>query len=83
MNNYSEYLWFIAINPIKDFTGIHVPVIRLLFEDKGQNQRDTTGMMVVTTTDALHDMWDGGDPWKYEGAINRMVGRFINSLPTK
>jgi CubicO group peptidase (beta-lactamase class C family) len=38
-------------------------------------------MVVVTTADPLHDMWDGGDPWKYEGAVNRLVGRFIKSLP--
>ena len=37
-------------------------------------------MVVVTTADPLHDMWDE-DPWKYEGAINRLVGRFIKSLP--
>jgi len=37
-------------------------------------------MVIVTTADPLHDMWDE-DPWKYEGAINRLVGRFINSLP--
>ena len=38
-------------------------------------------MVIVTAADPLHDLWDGGDPWKYEGAINRMVGRFIKSLP--
>jgi len=38
-------------------------------------------MVIVTTADPLHDMWEGGDPWKYEGAINRLVGSFINSLP--
>ena len=37
-------------------------------------------MVLVTTADPLHDMWEG-DPWKYEGAINRLVGRFIKSLP--
>jgi CubicO group peptidase (beta-lactamase class C family) len=37
-------------------------------------------MVIVTTADPLHDMWNG-DPWKYEGAINRLVGRFIKSLP--
>lgn len=37
-------------------------------------------MVIVTIADPLHDMWDG-DPWKYEGAINRLVGRFIKSLP--
>lgn len=40
-------------------------------------------MVIVTTVDPLHDMWEGGDPWKYEGAINRMVGRFIASLPNE
>ena len=39
-------------------------------------------MVIVTAADPLHDMWEGGDPWKYEGAINRMVGRFIKSLPS-
>jgi len=38
-------------------------------------------MVVVTTADPLHDKWDD-DPWKYEGAVNRLVGRFIKSLPT-
>lgn len=37
-------------------------------------------MVIVTTADPLHDMWDA-DPWKYEGAINRLVGRFIKSPP--
>ena len=37
-------------------------------------------MVVVTTADPLHDMWDK-TPWKYEGAVNRLVGRFIRSLP--
>lgn len=37
-------------------------------------------MVIVTTADPLHDMWDK-DPWKYEGAVNRLVGRFIRSLP--
>jgi CubicO group peptidase (beta-lactamase class C family) len=40
-------------------------------------------MVIVTAADPLHDMWDGGDPWAYEGAINRMVGRFIKSLPSE
>lgn len=39
-------------------------------------------MVVVTTADPLHDMWDE-DPWKYEGAINKMVGNFIKSLPNE
>ncbi len=37
-------------------------------------------MVIVTTADPLHDMWDG-NPWKYEGAINEMVGDFLRSLP--
>ena len=40
-------------------------------------------MIIVTAADPLHDMWDGGDSWKYEGAINRMVGGFIKSLPSE
>ena len=39
-------------------------------------------MVIVTTADPLHEMWEGGDPWKYEGAINRLVGKFIKSLPS-
>jgi len=39
-------------------------------------------MVIVTTADPLHDMWDD-DPWKYAGPINRMVGRFIKSLPVE
>jgi CubicO group peptidase (beta-lactamase class C family) len=39
-------------------------------------------MVIVTTADPLHDMWDE-NPWKYEGAINRLVGRFIKSLPSE
>jgi len=38
-------------------------------------------MVIVTTADPLHEMWEGDDPWKFEGAINRLVGRFIKSLP--
>jgi len=37
-------------------------------------------MVIVTTADPLHDKWDD-NPWKYEGAVNRLVGRFIKSLP--
>jgi len=37
-------------------------------------------MVIVTTADPLHDLWDG-NPWEYEGAINDMVGDFIKSLP--
>jgi CubicO group peptidase (beta-lactamase class C family) len=39
-------------------------------------------MIIVTTADPLHDLWDA-DPWKYEGAINKMVGNFIKSLPNE
>ena len=37
-------------------------------------------MIIVTTADPLHHLWDG-NPWKYEGAINNLVGKFIKSLP--
>jgi CubicO group peptidase (beta-lactamase class C family) len=37
-------------------------------------------LVIVTTADPLHDKWDE-NPWKYEGAVNRLVGRFIKSLP--
>ena len=37
-------------------------------------------MVIVTTADPLHDKWDENS-WKYEGAVNRLVGRFIKSLP--
>jgi CubicO group peptidase (beta-lactamase class C family) len=37
-------------------------------------------MVIVTTADPLHDKWDENH-WKYEGAVNRLVGRFIKSLP--
>jgi CubicO group peptidase (beta-lactamase class C family) len=37
-------------------------------------------MIIVTTADPLHHLWDG-NPWKYEGAINKLVGKFIKSLP--
>ena len=39
-------------------------------------------MVIVTTADPLHDLWDG-DPWQYEGAINKLVGDFIASLPAE
>jgi CubicO group peptidase (beta-lactamase class C family) len=41
---------------------------------------DGLDMVIVTTADPLHDKWDENH-WKYEGAINRLVGRFIKSLP--
>ncbi|MDJ0839804.1 MAG: serine hydrolase [Acidobacteriota bacterium] len=37
-------------------------------------------MVIVTTADPLHDKWDD-NPWKYEGAVNKLVGKFIKSLP--
>lgn len=37
-------------------------------------------MVIVTTADPLHNLW-GENPWKYEGAINKVIGRFIKSLP--
>lgn len=37
-------------------------------------------MVIVTTADPLHNLW-GENPWKYEGAINKVVGKFIKSLP--
>jgi CubicO group peptidase (beta-lactamase class C family) len=43
---------------------------------------DELDMIIVTTADPLHDLWDG-DPWKYEGAVNNLVGKFIKSLPTE
>jgi CubicO group peptidase (beta-lactamase class C family) len=41
---------------------------------------DDLDMVIVTTADPLHDKWDENH-WKYEGAVNRLVGRFIRSLP--
>ena len=37
-------------------------------------------MVIVTTADPLHDKWDENH-WKYEGAVNKLVGEFIKSLP--
>jgi CubicO group peptidase (beta-lactamase class C family) len=37
-------------------------------------------MIIVTTSDPLHEL-PAGAGWKYEGAINNLVGKFINSLP--
>ena len=33
----------------------------------------------ITTANPLHDKWDENH-WKYEKAINQLVGRFIRSL---
>jgi len=41
---------------------------------------DELDMIIVTTADPLHHLW-GGDPWKHEGAINKLVGKFIKALP--
>lgn len=38
-------------------------------------------MVIVTTADPLHDKWDD-NPWKYEGAVNKLVGKLIKSLPS-
>jgi CubicO group peptidase (beta-lactamase class C family) len=37
-------------------------------------------MIIVTTADPLHEL-PAGAGWKYEGAINNLVGKFIKSLP--
>jgi hypothetical protein len=41
---------------------------------------DDLDLVIVTTADPLHDKWDENH-WKYTGAVNRLVGRFIRSLP--
>jgi CubicO group peptidase (beta-lactamase class C family) len=41
---------------------------------------DELDMIIVTTADPMHGVF-GGESWKHEGAINDMVGKFINSLP--
>jgi CubicO group peptidase (beta-lactamase class C family) len=38
-------------------------------------------MIIVTTADPMHGVF-GGESWKHEGAINRLVGGFIDSLPS-
>ena len=41
-------------------------------------------MIIVTTADPLYGPeLAGAGGWKYEGAINKVVGRFIDSLPRK
>jgi CubicO group peptidase (beta-lactamase class C family) len=37
-------------------------------------------MVIVTTADPMHGVF-GSESWEHEGAINRLVGRFIRSLP--
>jgi CubicO group peptidase (beta-lactamase class C family) len=41
---------------------------------------DELDMIIVTTADPMHGIF-GGESWKHEGAINNLVGKFINSLP--
>jgi CubicO group peptidase (beta-lactamase class C family) len=45
---------------------------------------DELDMIIVTTADPLEgpELAAGGG-WKYEGAINRLVGKFIESLPSR
>jgi len=41
-------------------------------------------MIIVTTADPLYGRdVAGGGGWKYEGAINKLVGKFIKSLPNE
>jgi CubicO group peptidase (beta-lactamase class C family) len=41
---------------------------------------DELDMIIVTTADPLYEL-PAGAGWKYEGAINKVVGKFIKSLP--
>ena len=43
---------------------------------------DELDMIIVTTADPLHGIF-GSESWKHEGAINNLVGKFINSLPNE
>jgi CubicO group peptidase (beta-lactamase class C family) len=43
---------------------------------------DDLDMIIVTTADPLHGIF-GGKSWKHEGAINKLVGKFIESLPSE
>ena len=43
---------------------------------------DELDMIIVTTADPMHGVF-GGESWKHEGAINNLVGEFINSLPSE
>jgi CubicO group peptidase (beta-lactamase class C family) len=43
---------------------------------------DKPDMIIVTTADPLHHLWEG-NPWEYEGAINNLAGKFIKSLPSE
>ena len=40
---------------------------------------DELDMIIVTTADPMHGIF-GDESWKHEGAINNLVGEFINSL---
>ena len=43
---------------------------------------DELDMLIVTTADPLYGSdFAGEGGWKYEGAINNLVGKFIKSLP--
>jgi len=39
-------------------------------------------MIIVTTADPMHGVF-GEESWKYEGAINKLVGEFVESLPSE
>lgn len=43
---------------------------------------DDLDMIIITTADPMHGVF-GGESWKHEGAINNLVGEFINSLPSE
>ena len=43
---------------------------------------DELDMIIVTTADPMHGIF-GDESWKHEGAINNLVGEFINSLPSE
>jgi len=43
---------------------------------------DELDMIIVTTADPLYEL-PAGAGWKYEGAINNLVGGFIKSLPSE
>jgi CubicO group peptidase (beta-lactamase class C family) len=41
---------------------------------------DELDMIIVTTADPMHNVF-GEESWQHEGAINKLVGEFIQSLP--
>jgi CubicO group peptidase (beta-lactamase class C family) len=43
---------------------------------------DELDMIIVTTADPMHGVF-GSESWKHEGAINNLVGEFINALPSE